>query len=425
MTSVVDTSVKIFTDQMANAPVLTKTAGSLTALLDACLVTGFDTKAATSLTVVDGVATLAHAGTHAAIPDAVILVSGVTGALTALNGEQKVTAKGAGTVSFATAAANGTAAGTISFKMAPAGWEIVYTATDVRVYRSLDPASSKMLIRIDDTGSNSQPGHARFRMFETMTSIDAGTNPIPSEAELNGIGNPMDNRGGYWAKGYSPDAGTRPIPWSVFADSRLFYYAPSPYAAESDSYQNRVQGNLYGFGDMKVKRLSGDPWAVAVAGGRMMSDAQSYHEQGTFNDSRADYSSIWIARDFSGLGGSVRMRSWAYGYKSDGISGSSIDPFGPFPSRVDGSLMYSPRYLGKRTPVDPTDYAPRCDVPGVYHILQGNCYPALGRGTRVPGTGATAGRTLYCQPCGSTTTDPISSPSAVGVSLIDVTGPWR
>ncbi|WP_219211950.1 hypothetical protein [Variovorax boronicumulans] len=425
MTSVVDTSVKLFLDTMANAPVLTKQPGSLVALLDACLVLGFDAKTATSLTVADGVATLQHPGTHAAVPDSVILVSGVTGALTALNGEQKIVSKATGSLTFATAAPNGTAAGTVVFKMAPAGWEIVYTAPDVRVYRSLDPTSSKMLLKVDDTGSNNQPGHCRIRAYETMSDINTGTGMFPLDSEFAGTDNPMDGRGGYWAKGYAPTAGTLPIPWSVFADSRLFYYAPTPYAAESTSYSNRVQGNLYGFGDMKSRRLSGDPYAVALAGGRMMSDAQSYHEQGVFNHSQSDYSRIWIARDYTGLGQSQVVRSMAYGYSGTGFSGATLDPFGSFPSKYDGSLLYCGRYLRKQSILDNTDYAPRCDVPGVYHILQGTVYPQLGRGTRVPGSGPVLGRTLYAQMGASSTTDPTSSPTSVSVFLMDVTGPWR
>ncbi|EPD32955.1 hypothetical protein HMPREF9701_06413, partial [Delftia acidovorans CCUG 274B] len=56
MASPVDTSVKHFLSSMTGAPVLSGTVGSMIALLDALLVTGFDTKTLTSLTVVGGVA---------------------------------------------------------------------------------------------------------------------------------------------------------------------------------------------------------------------------------------------------------------------------------------------------------------------------------------------------------------------------------
>jgi hypothetical protein len=66
MASPVDTSVKHFTSAMLAAPVLNGSAGSLVNILDACLVTGFDIKAATSLVVASGVATLSFTGTNLA-----------------------------------------------------------------------------------------------------------------------------------------------------------------------------------------------------------------------------------------------------------------------------------------------------------------------------------------------------------------------
>jgi hypothetical protein len=64
MTSPVDTSVKIFSSTMVNAPVLNGVAGALVALLDAVLVTGFDTKSSVSIAVAGGIATATWAGTR-------------------------------------------------------------------------------------------------------------------------------------------------------------------------------------------------------------------------------------------------------------------------------------------------------------------------------------------------------------------------
>ena len=50
-------SVKWFTSDMRGAPVVSGTAGTLIAMLDACLVTGFGVVTATSVTVSGGVAT--------------------------------------------------------------------------------------------------------------------------------------------------------------------------------------------------------------------------------------------------------------------------------------------------------------------------------------------------------------------------------
>ena len=94
MTSVVDTSVKHFHSAMVGAPILNGQAGSMIALLNACLKDGFDIKVATSLTVDSGVATLAFTGSHSATVESVVLVAGSS--VADLNGEQKITAIGGG-----------------------------------------------------------------------------------------------------------------------------------------------------------------------------------------------------------------------------------------------------------------------------------------------------------------------------------------
>ena len=125
MASPVDTAGKLFNENLPDAPVLNGVAGSLIDLLTACLVTGFGLRTAVSLVVSGGVATLtlANEAKNANRLHTVVLVEGVTGALTALNGEQKITFASPTELKFATAAADGTATGAITVKTAPAGWE--------------------------------------------------------------------------------------------------------------------------------------------------------------------------------------------------------------------------------------------------------------------------------------------------------------
>ena len=131
MASPVDTSVKWARSTMPGAPALTRAAGSLIALLDALLVNGWGQQTASSVVVAGGVATATFPTDHAAAKHAVVLVDGVTGALTALNGEQKVTAVAPNVIKWATAAADGTATGTITVKMAPAGFNKPFSGTNL------------------------------------------------------------------------------------------------------------------------------------------------------------------------------------------------------------------------------------------------------------------------------------------------------
>ena len=141
MASPVDTSVKYARSSMPGAPTLPRTAGALIALLDAFLVNGWGLQTASSVVVADGVATATFPTDHAAAKHAVVLVDGVTGALTALNGEQKVTAVAPNVIKWATAAADGTATGTITVKMAPAGFAKPFYGTNLAVYKSAHPAA--------------------------------------------------------------------------------------------------------------------------------------------------------------------------------------------------------------------------------------------------------------------------------------------
>ncbi|RYF39219.1 MAG: hypothetical protein EOO27_49535, partial [Comamonadaceae bacterium] len=219
-----DTTVKNFNSTMPGAPVLNGVAGALIGLLDACLVTGYDVKSAVSLVVAGGVATLTWSGTHSAAEHSVISISGVTGPLVALNGEQKVVTKpNATSVTFATTAPDGTAAGTITFKMAAAGWTKAFSATNVAVYKSTAVGSNGFCYRVDDTGTLG----ARVVGYEAMTDAATGVGPFPTAAQMSG--------GGWWAK--SVTANTTGIPWVVAADSRTVLFHAAPGVSANAAYR--------------------------------------------------------------------------------------------------------------------------------------------------------------------------------------------
>lgn len=422
MTSPVDTSVKFFYSEMGSAaPVLQCQPGSLIALLDACLIDGFDSKAATSINVSGGVATIAYSGTHSAKKDSVILVSGVTGSLTALNGEQKVTSAAPGVITFATAAANGAAAGSPAFKMAPVGgWSKVFTGSNKAVYRSLAPESTGMFLRIDD----SDAVMARVRGYESMTDVDTGDRPFPTDTEMVNQWGISDGKAGFWPKGFN--SSTNPVPWRLFADPRLFMWGAQLYQSQgtvSPSYKGYA---LRGFGDMNALRLAGDAFCCALSCGTNTS-ASSYPTHGTFDNGDSDYGMVYMPRDYMGLGSPLRMRTFAYMNVTltSFRSGQSTGVAGPFPNPLDGSMLYSKRFLKRHAFSQESDYVARADVPGLASIGNSGVARLMPELERVAGSGEFAGRTLMthfiCEP----STDYSTSPQSYGVGLVDVTGPWR
>lgn len=393
MTSPVDTSVKHFHNGMEGAPVLSGTAGTLVALLDACLITGFGLKSATSLTVTDGVATLSFSGLHAADVHRVILIEGVTGAMADLNGEQRITAVGSGSVSFATAVANGTAAGTITFKMAPVGgWEKTYSATNKAVYRSLSVESTGMYLRIDDTGTTA----ARTRGYESMSDVDTGSGPFPTDAQISG--------GGYLPK--SSSANSNPVTWNLVADARavVLNIAPgSVYAATA------VSGQTSFFGDFEPFLTGGDAYAFSITAYPNSSASVSGSVDGS--ESSAQYA----PRNYTGLGNSAAHTAKAE-IGTTTVSGTDTS-FGVFPSPVDGGLRLSRRLL-----LDNASSAPRGALPGIYTVPQSGVGTQIAPRSLLPGSGPLAARTLLAV---GTATSGYSFPSnSLGISFIDITGPW-
>lgn len=394
MTSVVDTSVKHFHSAMVGAPILNGVAGSLIALLDACLVNGFDVKAATSLVVAGGVATLSFTGTHSATVDSVVLISGVTGALTALNGEQKVTAIGPGFIKFATAAADGAASGTVSFKMAPAGWLQPFVGTNLAVYKGADLASTGMSIRIDDTGTTS----ARVVGYEQMTDVNTGTGPFPTAAQMSG--------GGYWGK--SAAASSAASPWTLVADGRFFMLHVSMHTQDTAT---SVGGVTRGFGDYLAFRPGGDPYACVLNYSVTATIATSTQMNGGFDVGAAGQQAM--PRNYTGLGSGVV--NGVAPYIGSGVSGMDAS-LGTFPSTIDGGLRLCRRYFNDSGFI-------RGDVPGLFHVPHSLVYNTFKARDIVPGTDAMAGRKLLA--LAPTALSGGADSTSIGISFVDITGPWR
>lgn len=411
MVSVVDTSVKHFGSFMGAAmPVLNGVAGAMDALVYACLVTGVDTKALTSLTVSGGVATATYTGSHSATPESVVLIAGVTGALTALNGEQKIIAKpNAGSVQFATAAPDGAASGAITMKMAPLGWLRPFSGANLGAYKSADAASTGMFLRMDDTGTTM----CRVVGYESMSDISTGVGVFPLNNVIPG--------GGAWGK--SAVANTNPVSWLLVGDGRTFYLHVSAYMGNGvGTFDRYTVGALRGFGDMNALRPSGDPYACALSA---YFDANSPASWAN-NPSNSVFDNaglqLYTPRSFSGLGSAYGMASYPY----TGGAGSAVSgldgTFGSFPGRVDGKLRLSRRYLRSFDAVSPE---PRCEVPGVLTIPQTTVSGQINHRDIVPATGDMAGRKLMALSVGTAySSDPAVSGSA-GITLIDITGPWR
>ena len=392
-------AVKWFSSGMRGAPTINGTAGSRIAALDACFLTGFGPVTPTGITVSGGIATVGVPSGQTFAQHAVVLVSGATPS--ALNGEHRVLTSSSTQITFATTAADGAATGTIEIRYAPVGgWDKVFTDTNKAVYRSADVTSPRHYLRVDDTGTTV----ARVRGYESMTDVDTGDGPFPTDALITG--------GGYWWG--SSAAGGAAVRWKLFADSRTLLPAIAHY---SHSSTVSIAAPLRGFGDPIALRPGGDNWCTFLSAGG--SAAHSY-PQGALDGGIASadpQGGMSVApRAWHGLGSAVTLRPGAL---TGGTSPSGADAaLGAFPSEIDGELKISPMLLAEAGSGKP----PRARVPGVWHISQTGAYGPLGDGDMLAGDGDLAGRTLMC--VATTNNVPLTS-NASAVYLVDITGPWR
>lgn len=390
--------VTYFDSSMAGSPVMSGSASALLAVLNACLVTGFGTQSATSLVVSAGVATVSLPAVHGLQVNAYVRIAGATPA--GLNGDWPVTSAASQSFTFATTEASGTATGSITAKHAPLGWAQVFTGTNKAVFRSADVTGTRMYLRVDDSSTIS----ARVTGYESMSDVDTGISPFPTGTQFSG--------GNYWYKSKVANASARD--WMIIGDGRLFYI----YFAPDETYQDA--GNCFAFGDF-VSLKTGDPYSCLING----SDSTSYNGIPYGDISRsstwAQYPTAFLARSYSGIGGSQPYYSGsafgAHNFASGVPDYCSTDLL--YPNGPDNSLITAPVCIN-------SNFSMRGFFPGAYHTPQ-SCQSSFNSRDKVAGSGVHAGKTFMVLRCGHavSTSKNTSGNTGAGVLFIDITGPWR
>jgi hypothetical protein len=308
-----------FDSSDVGSPVLNNAAGSLIAVLDACLVTGFNNKAVTSIVVASGIATATcngHGFSNVASKD--VLIAGATPA--GLNGRKTLTFVDTNTFKFdATGISDQNATGTITAKRDSLGWVKEFSGTNKAIYKRTDINATTMRLRVDDTAS--APTDARVRMIESATDIDTLTGLTPTEAQLAG--------GYYWTKGSNSTVAKN---WRLVGDSRGFYFL----AQDAGGWSRQI---AYRFGDFKSFK-NGDAYNCTLVGGAFSSSATNY--VGVFTGFAAGDAQRCVARGFNQTG---TAQIFTYAGFSGGISGGINSAIPGYPSPVDSGLLINPQVL--------------------------------------------------------------------------------
>lgn len=400
-----NTTVKFYHSAMSGAATLNGTAGSLISVLDACLVTGFNLKTADSLVVAGGIATLTiSAGIGAFEVDAVALVAGATPS--GLNGEKRIISVTTNTITYAAPGiSDQTATGTITAKLAPAGWEKVYSGTNLAAYRSADLLSTRNLLRVDDTGTT----NARVVGYETMTDVNTGTGRFPTSTQMS--------VGLYWPK--ANDTSSTARGWTVTADDKTFYLHTNTHTTTANAGN---AGATVGFGDLAAFK-SGDLYSCHLQG--LNTDyATGTSENGhTYNynyNSGSNAVGLYVSRSYTGIGAAISCgkRPENYGI-ADGIVGGVAHV--QWPNGADNALLLS-RVVASEYPTSGV-HTLRGTLRGLLAPMQ-NCAASFGWRDKLDGQGAHAGRKLLAIKGHGGPAENAAGNASPGCVFFDITGPW-
>lgn len=308
-----NTDVKYFHSGMIGAPAELSyaTPGTVIAMFDACLVNGFGLVTATSAVVADGLCTLTFPAGHSFEKYVVAEIAGATPS--ELNGQHRIISTTTNTATFGTTLADQTASGTITAKVAPAGWEKAFSDTNVGCYRSLNVASTKSFFRVSDAAANSYT----YTVDGYLDMTDAATGAGVFKAT---------NR--FFTK-QDTTSGTRR--WFIIANSS-FVYVGAFYGSPSST--NGGGFNIACFGDIKSAK-SNDAYRAYIRG-HFSANTTSQSEISSTSPS-LNTNGIF-ARDYTGIGG-ARTGCFAI----DGRGATSYGTAGlPYPNPTDYSLRLIP-----------------------------------------------------------------------------------
>lgn len=383
------TSVKVFASTDPGALVLQGTAGALSTLLKTYLVDGRGSGAVATLVVAAGIATATYAAGHPFAVGSVGLFAGATPV--ELNGEKRILSVSTNAVTFAApGVADGAATGSITSKLAAAGWQQLYAGANLAALKPTVPEATGCVLRIDDTGTT----NARVRAFEAMTDVSSGVGLTPMEGQVAG--------GLYWPKSSSANAAARP--WIVIADERGFYLAVDP--AGTGGYTLTYAGDI-------ASLKSGDAYGYLLTGNQSDQTYNIWVPDGCCGYSgRNARGGAYLVRAHTAIGPSVaaqRLGAHHNGSTADVYAGTPGYSIGTYPNGPNNGLMTGALEL-HATGI-------RGTLPGLLHPVQdlGN---AFATGAVVDGTDDLAGRRLMAIRTGP------SSGGPVGTVFIDVTGPW-
>ncbi len=325
--------IKYFQSNQTGAPQLSGQANTLAAVLNACLLNGFNLRTLTTITRDGTVATAVADAGHGFRENDIVLTGGSSEP--AYNGEKRIRNVTTTTFQFDVTGNPVTPApGTLTAKIAPLDWESPFTGTNKAVYRSKDVTSNRLFLRIDETPLAGDVNYGRgtrtaiVQMWEVLNDIDTGTGKSET----------------LWRKAQNESTTARP--WVLVGDSKRFWLA----VAWSESYANRYVP--YFFGDIPSFK-AGDAYGTVIAGysdftfnsndPQILELLDFVHGVGT----AVGNTGIYLARGYSQLGGRINAL-WVSAPAVNGGTGMGWTNL-PYPNPADNGIYVMPLMVQEQT----------------------------------------------------------------------------
>ncbi|MEQ8511234.1 MAG: hypothetical protein RJP96_02800 [Algiphilus sp.] len=263
----------------------------------------------------------------------------------------------------------------------PLNWEIAFTGTDKRVYKSTSPDAFPSYLRVVDDGSSADGAEsAQARAYRTMSDVDTGANATSEVL-------------------FKKTTGGSGRPWVLIGDERAFYLCV------------RISGytQLHFYGDV-VAQGAGDDGAVLLHGGGSGSSSSAWEcfAMTESNGSSSEYqpNCYWL-KDVDLIGDSGRVRHYSYNHFSN-----FGDDVLSHPNPVTGEILVAPIFVGGFDNSASTHYL-RGRLPGGYERLTN--YSA-GVFEIIGGVNGLSDRDIVNLQHYNSSAESI---------FVDITGPWR
>lgn len=425
-------TVKWYSSSFEGAPQLGNNWGDLTTMLDAVLVNGFNTKSVTSIERVGTVATITFPGSHGFKVDQVILVAGSDQA--DYNGTQRVTGITLTTLTFTVDNSPVTpSTGTVTCKTPGLGFDIAFTGTNKRAYRSPNVLSRRPYLRVDNAQdpvyNATYAKYAKVTMAERMLDIDtfdgaqAPFNPADPTRNHVGTGSGATAIGG-WYKWYyarydylgsvpsesnGATAGNRA--WVIIGDDRGFYFFTEHQVNSGGKagycftdFQSYKQGDQY------PTLLAATDWYQPANTSFSAINTYAADVNNYFNRSN-EYTGKLVMRDHVQLGGNMGAGFMGLQTNTSNIYSGQLAGVN-WPNGPDFSVVLHPVYVKHSSSV-------RGKMPGKMWIHNDNC--SIPDQTVIEGATGYAGRKFLVV---SSALGNTAQTGNICKTAFDITGPW-